>query len=113
MKNKTRKNKKENKSSHHDNRGDIKIEKLIIKDDAGCITVNNSFEDNFKNYLKNETTAESRLKKKSVSIGKELIRAFDKPLAPPIPHFAILLIVIHTIKKKKLFFINYLNTLYC
>ena len=82
MKNKTRKNKKENKSSHHDNRGDIKIEKLIIKDDAGCITVNNSFEDNFKNYLKNETTAESRLKKKSVSIGKELIRAFDKPLAP-------------------------------
>ena len=65
MTNKTRKNKKEiESSSHHDNRGDIKIEKLIIKDDVGCITVNNSFEDNFKNYLKNETTAESRLKKK-------------------------------------------------
>ena len=82
MKNKTRKNKKEIKSSHNDNHGDIKIEKLIIKDDVGCITVNNSFEDNFKNYLKNETTAESRLNKKSVSIGKELIRVFDKPLAP-------------------------------
>ena len=83
MKNKTRKNKKEIKSSsHHDNRGDIKIEKLIIKDDVGCITVNNSFEDNFKNYLKNKTTADSRLKKNSVTIGKELIRVFDKPLAP-------------------------------
>ena len=82
MKNKTRKNKMEIKSSHDNDYGGIKIKKIIIKDNVGCITVNNSFEDNFKNYLKNETTAESRLKKKSVSIGKELIRAFDKPLAP-------------------------------
>ena len=68
MKNKTRKNKKEIKSSHDDNYGGIKLKKIIIKDDVGCITVNNSFEDNFKNYLNNETTAESHSKKKSVSV---------------------------------------------
>jgi predicted metalloendopeptidase len=79
-KNKTRKNKKEHKSSHHDN-DSIKVEKLIIKDDVGCVTVNNSFEDNFKNYLKNDEIKaddESR----SLSIGKELIRVFNKPMAP-------------------------------
>ena len=84
MKNKTRKNKMEIKSSHDNDYGGIKIKKIIIKDNVGCITVNNSFEDNFKNYLKNETTVEPYSKKKSisVSVGKELIRIFDKPLAP-------------------------------
>ena len=80
QKGKTRKNKMEIKSS--DDNGSIKIKKIIIKDDVGCITVNNSFEDNFKNYLNNETTAEPHSKKNSVSVGKELIRVFDKPLAP-------------------------------
>ena len=77
MKNKTRKNKMEIKSSHDDD--GIKIKKIIIKDDVGCITVNNSFEENFKNYLKSQPPADES---RSVSIGKELIRIFDKPLAP-------------------------------
>ena len=85
MKNKTRKNKKEIKKMHKDARVE-KIEKLTIKDDVGCITVNNSFEENFKNYLKSKTKSgkdkDIHAKKNSASIGKELIRIFDKPLAP-------------------------------
>ena len=83
MKNKTHKNKKGNDSSHYDN-DSIKIKKIIINDDVGCITVNNSFEDNFKNYLKSGTNSgeELRAKKNSASISKELIQIFDKPLAP-------------------------------
>ena len=88
MKNKTRKNKKEIKSLHDDNDDDvdyggIKIKKIIIKDDVGCITVDNSFEDNFKNYLNNKPgEPHSKKKSVSVSVGKELIHIFKKPLAP-------------------------------
>ena len=84
MKNKTHKNKREVNKSHNRNANIKQNKKLIIKDDVGCITVNNSFEDNFKNYLKNSTTTGEKLRKKknSASIGKELIRIFDKPLAP-------------------------------
>ena len=85
MKNKTRKNKKEIKKMHKDARVE-KIEKLTIKDDVGCITVNNSFEENFKNYLKSKTKSgkdkDIHAKKNSESVAKELIRVFDKPLAP-------------------------------
>jgi putative endopeptidase len=84
MKNKTYKNKRKVKKSHNRNVGVEKIKKLIIKDDAGCITVNNSFEENFEHYLKSSTKSgkELRATKKSASVGKELIRVFDKPLAP-------------------------------
>ena len=83
MKNKTHKNKRKVKKSHNRNVGVEKIKKLIIKDDVGCITVNNSFEENFENYLKSSTkTGKERSKKNSVSIAKELIHVFDKPLAP-------------------------------
>lgn len=87
MKNKTRKNKKEIKSLHHDNDdvdyGGIKIKKIIIKDNVGCITVDNSFEENFKNYLNNKPgEPHSKKKSVSVSVGKELIHIFKKPLAP-------------------------------
>ena len=83
MKNKTHKNKREVNKSHNRNANIKQNKKLIIKDDVGCITVNNSFEDNFKNYLKNSTTTGEKIRKKknSASIGKELIRIFDKPLA--------------------------------
>jgi len=85
MKNKTHKNKRKVKKSHNRNVDIEKIKKLIVKDDVGCITVNNSFEENFKNYLKSTTKSSSkelRAKKNSASIAKELIRVFDKPLAP-------------------------------
>lgn len=94
MKNKTRKNKKEIKSLHDDDNdnvdyGGIKIKKIIIKDNVGCITVNNSFEENFKNYLNNKPNKPnkpgepySKKKSVSVSVGKELIHIFKKPLAP-------------------------------
>jgi predicted metalloendopeptidase len=87
MKNKTRKNKKEIKSLHDDNDdvdyGGIKIKKIIIKDNVGCITVDNSFEENFKNYLNNKPgEPNSKKKSVSVSVGKELIHIFKKPLAP-------------------------------
>ena len=85
MKNKTHKNKREVKNSHDRNRAYVeRIKKLIIKDDVGCITVNNSFEENFEHYLKSSTKSskELRAKKNSASVGKELIRVFDKPLAP-------------------------------
>jgi hypothetical protein len=83
MKNKTHKNKKEIKSSHDDDYGSIKLKKIIIKDNVGCITVDNSFEENFKNYLKNKPgEPHSKKKSVSVSVGKELIHIFKKPLAP-------------------------------
>lgn len=88
MKNKTRKNKKEIKSLYDDNDDDvdyggIKIKKIIIKDNVGCITVDNSFEENFKNYLNNKPgEPHSKKKSVSVSVGKELIHIFKKPLAP-------------------------------
>jgi len=84
MKNKTHKNKREVKNSHDRNRAYVeRIKKLIIKDDVGCITVNNSFEENFEHYLKSSTKSGKELRaKNSASVGKELIRVFDKPLAP-------------------------------
>ena len=60
MKNKTHKNKRKVKKTHNRNVGVEKIKKLIIKDDVGCITVNNSFEENFKNYLKSTTKSSSK-----------------------------------------------------
>jgi predicted metalloendopeptidase len=78
MKNKTRKNKMRIKKSSN---GNIKVEKIIIKDTAGCITVHNSFEENFKNYLKNKTS-KLEPKRNSLHVGEELIRVFKKPLAP-------------------------------
>jgi len=57
------------------------IEKIIIDDKVGCITVNNSFEENFENYFKNKKIAR-QLKNANNTIGKELISAFKKPIAP-------------------------------
>ena len=48
---------------------DISIEKIIIDDNVGCVTVNNSFEENFEKYFKNK---KGKLKKnaKYDTIGK-------------------------------------------
>ena len=77
MKNKTRKNKNADEKGSKD-----VIEKLIIKDKIGCITVANSFEENFKNYLKSKKNTDNLHSDASASVGKELIRLFSKPLAP-------------------------------
>ena len=63
-----------------DNIGNIK--KILIKDDVGCITVNNSFEENFKNFFKNRKSNFIKRNKKYNTIGKELITAFGNPIAP-------------------------------
>jgi len=74
--------KKRNKS-HEKREGNIGgIEKIIIDDKAGCITVNNSFEENFDNYFKNKKNARQLKNAKYNTIGKELISAFKKPIAP-------------------------------
>lgn len=67
--NKTNKNKKYIKKNKE------KFQKITIDDKVGCITVNNSFEENFKNYFKKN-------KKKDESIGVELTSIFKKPIAP-------------------------------
>lgn len=87
----TRKNKKNSNKNNMNNKSrddndDINmrnIEKIKIDDKVGCITVNNSFEENFDNYFKNKKNAR-QLKKnaKYNTIGKELISAFKKPIAP-------------------------------
>jgi predicted metalloendopeptidase len=60
-----------------------KIDKIIIDDKVGCITVNNSFEENFENYFKNRKVKEYKKNaKKYNTIGKELIDVFKKPIAP-------------------------------
>jgi predicted metalloendopeptidase len=60
-----------------------KIDKIIIDDKVGCITVNNSFEENFKNYFKNRKVKQYKKNaKKYNTIGKELIDVFKKPIAP-------------------------------
>ena len=99
MKNKTHKNKKEIKSLHDDNDdvdyGGIKIKKIIIKDNVGCITVDNSFEENFKNYLNNKP-GEPNSKKKSVSVSvsepePEASSLISDPSSPkPIIDFTLL-----------------------
>ena len=73
--------KKRNK--RHETSEGSDVEKIEIDDKVGCITVNNSFEENFKNYFKNKKNAQ-QLKKntKYNTIGKELISAFKKPIAP-------------------------------
>lgn len=73
--------KKRNKSHETSQGSDVK--KIEIDDKVGCITVNNSFEENFKTYFKNKKNAQ-QLKKnaKYNTIGKELISAFKKPIAP-------------------------------
>ena len=74
--------KKRNKS-HEKREGNIGgIEKIIIDDNVGCITVNNSFEENFDNYFKNKKNARQLKNAKYNTIGKELIDAFKKPTAP-------------------------------
>lgn len=74
--------KKRNKS-HEKREGNIGgVEKIIIDDKVGCITVNNSFEENFDNYFKNKKNAQQLKNAKYNTIGKELISAFKKPIAP-------------------------------
>ena len=75
--------KKRNKSNENREGNISGIEKIEIDDKVGCITVNNSFEENFENYFKNKKNAK-QLKKnaKYNTIGKELISAFKKPTAP-------------------------------
>jgi predicted metalloendopeptidase len=80
IKNKTRLKKKS--KSNEKRQGNIDgIEKIIIDDSVGCITVKNSFEENFENYFKNKKR--DKLKKNANNtIGKELISVFKKPIAP-------------------------------
>ena len=75
--------KKRNKSNENREGNIGGIEKIEIDDKVGCITVKNSFEENFENYFKNKKNAK-QLKKnaKYNTIGKELISAFKKPTAP-------------------------------
>ena len=47
--------KKRNKSNENHEEGTIgNIDKIIIDDKVGCVTVKNSFEENFENYFKNK-----------------------------------------------------------
>jgi putative endopeptidase len=86
----TRKNKKNSNKNNMNNKSrddndDINmrnIEKIKIDDKVGCITVNNSFEENFDNYFKNKKNARQLKNTKYNTIGKELINAFKKPIAP-------------------------------
>ena len=74
--------KKRNKSNEKREGNIGGVEKITIKDDIGCITVNNSFEENFDNYFKNKKNARQLKNAKYNTIGKELINAFKKPIAP-------------------------------
>ena len=91
IKKKNNKNKKKNNISvvnsdnddyDNDNENIGNIKKILIKDDVGCITVNNSFEENFKNFFKNRKSNFIKRNKKYNTIGKELITAFGNPIAP-------------------------------
>jgi len=63
------------------------LEKIQIDDKVGCITVNNSFEENFKKYFKVKNTKFIKRKEKmNNKIGKELIEIFKKPNAPSSIH---------------------------
>ena len=46
----------ETKKSDSAAAANTKVEKIIIDDKVGCITVNNSFEENFKKYFKVKNT---------------------------------------------------------
>ena len=74
--------KKRNKSNEKREGNIGGIEKIIIDDKVGCITVKNSFEENFENYFKNKKNAQQLKNAKYNTIGKELISAFKKPIAP-------------------------------
>ena len=87
--NKTRKNRKKthimktSKGNEYHKEKSSKIDKIIIDDKVGCITVNNSFEENFKNYFKNRKVKQYKKNAKMYNtIGKELIDVFKKPIAP-------------------------------
>jgi predicted metalloendopeptidase len=81
IKNKTRV-KKRIKANEKRKEKDISIQKITIDDKAGCITVNNSFEENFKNYFKNKKGDKLKKNTKYDTVGKELINAFKQPIAP-------------------------------
>ena len=72
--------KKRNKRHEISQGSDVK--KIEIDDKVGCITVNNSFEENFKTYFKNKKNAQQLKNAKYNTIGKELISALKKPIAP-------------------------------
>ena len=69
----------DNDDNHEDNEN---IGNIKINDDVGCITVNNSFEDNFRNFFKNKRSKIIKKNNKYNTIGKELITAFGNPIAP-------------------------------
>ena len=79
-------NKKRNKTKKIDSAAaaNTKVEKIIIDDKVGCITVHNSFEENFNNYFnsKKKIRQQQQQNAKYDTIGKELIDAFKKPIAP-------------------------------
>jgi predicted metalloendopeptidase len=81
IKNKTRV-KKRIKANEKRKEKDISIQKITIDDKAGCITVNNSFEENFKNYFKNKKRDKLKKYTKYDTVGKELVNAFKQPIAP-------------------------------
>jgi len=74
--------KKRIKSNEKRKEKDISIEKIIIDENVGCVTVNNSFEENFEKYFKNKKGDKLKKNAKYDTIGKELISAFKKPVAP-------------------------------
>ena len=85
--NKTKKiKKKEAMDDSHEkntNKGEmIDVEKIKIDDIVGCITVKNSFEENFENYFKNKKGNKLKKNVKYETIGKELVSTFKKPFAP-------------------------------
>lgn len=81
IKNKAHVKKKNKNNEKHE--GDISnIDKIKVDDKVGCITVKNSFEENFKNYFKNKKRNKLKKNTKYNTIGKELISAFKKPIAP-------------------------------
>jgi len=85
---KRNKTKKINVSRHETKKSDsaavaanTKVEKIIIDDKVGCITVQNSFEENFNNYFNSKKKIRQQNAKYD-TIGKELIDALKKPIAP-------------------------------
>jgi predicted metalloendopeptidase len=76
-----KKNNKNNKNNDNSDNGE-NFKKIIIKDNVGCITVNNSFEENFKNFFKNKKSNIVNRNKKYRTVAKELITEFSNPIAP-------------------------------
>ena len=74
--------KKKNKNNEKYEGNISNIDKIKVDDKVGCITVKNSFEENFKNYFKNKKRNKLKKNTKYNTIGKELISAFKKPIAP-------------------------------